>query len=94
MPFMNTRLTIDSAGRVVLPKPLRDELDLGPGDSLELESTGEKITLRPVRSSPPLAKEQGVWVFRTGQPLSATDTDDMLRQVREERDQQNLDAKK
>jgi len=91
---MNTRLTIDSAGRVVLPKPLRDELDLGPGDSLDLESAGEKITLRPVRSSAPLTKEQGVWVFRTGQPLAADLTDDMLRQVREDRDQQNLDAKK
>lgn len=94
MPFVNTRLTIDGAGRVVLPKPLRDELDLGPGDSLDLESSGEKITLRPVRTVAPLAKERGVWVFRTGQPLSADVTDDVLRQVREERDQQNLRAKK
>jgi len=91
---MNTRLTIDSAGRVVLPKPLRDELDLGPGDSLDLESTGEKITLRPVRASAPLTKERGVWVFRTGQPLSAAVTDDMLRTVRQERDQRNFDTKK
>ena len=87
---MNAKLTIDSAGRVVLPKPLRDELDLGPGDALELESAGEKITLRPVRAAAPLAKEHGVWVFRTGQALSAAATDDMLRQVREERDQHNL----
>jgi AbrB family looped-hinge helix DNA binding protein len=94
MAFMNTRLTIDSAGRVVLPKPLRDELDLEPGDTLDLESAGEKITLRPVRASAPLTKEQGVWVFRTGQPLSAAVTEDMVRQVREERDQHNLNAKK
>jgi AbrB family looped-hinge helix DNA binding protein len=77
---------MDSAGRVVLPKPLRDELDLGPGDALELESAGEKITLRPVRAAAPLTKEQGVWVFRTGQRLSAAATDDVLRQVREDRD--------
>jgi AbrB family looped-hinge helix DNA binding protein len=91
---MNARLTIDSAGRVVLPKPLRDELDLGPGDALELENSGEKITLRPVRAAAPLTKEHGVWVFRIGQPLSAAVTDDMLRQVRKERDQHNLDAGK
>jgi AbrB family looped-hinge helix DNA binding protein len=93
MPFMNTRLTIDSAGRVVLPKLLRDELDLGPGDSLELESAGEQITLRPVRTTAPLTKEKGVWVFRTGQPLSASVTDSVLRQTREDRDRHHFDPK-
>jgi AbrB family looped-hinge helix DNA binding protein len=93
MTFMNARLTIDSAGRVVLPKPLRDELDLAPGDSLELESEGEQIILRPVRASAPLTKEKGVWVFRTGQPLAAAATDSVLRDVREERDPQNLNPR-
>jgi AbrB family looped-hinge helix DNA binding protein len=46
---MNTRLTIDKAGRVVILKPLREELHLEPGDSLEMESAGEQIILRPVR---------------------------------------------
>jgi AbrB family looped-hinge helix DNA binding protein len=94
MPFMNTQLTIDSAGRIVLPKPLRTELDLGPGDLLELESLGEHITLRPVRGGAPLAKEKGVWVFRVGQPLAASVTDDLLDQIREQRDKQNLGSPK
>jgi AbrB family looped-hinge helix DNA binding protein len=89
---MNSRLTIDSAGRIVLPKPLRKELDIGPGDSLELESAGERITLRPVRGGGPLAREKGVWVFRTSQPLAASVTDDLLEQIREQRDKQNLDT--
>jgi AbrB family looped-hinge helix DNA binding protein len=88
---MNTRITIDNAGRVVLPKPLRDELDLGPGDFLDLESVGDKIILRPVRAITPLTKEQGVWVFRTGQPLAASVTDAVLHDVRNDRDQHNLD---
>jgi AbrB family looped-hinge helix DNA binding protein len=87
---MNTRLIIDKAGRVVIPKPLRDELQLEPGDALEMESAGEQITLRPVRGAGPLMKEHGVWVFRTGQTLPASATDDMLRQIREERDLTNL----
>ena len=86
------KLTIDRAGRIVLPKPLRTELDIGPGDLLELESVGERITLRPVRGGAPLAKENGVWVFRTGQPLAASVTDDLLKDIREQRDKQNLDA--
>ncbi len=87
---MNTRLTIDKAGRVVLPKPLREELHLEPGDFLEMESAGEEITLRPVRGTGPLTKEHGIWVFHSGQPLPASATDEMLQLVREERDLANL----
>jgi AbrB family looped-hinge helix DNA binding protein len=87
---MNMRLTIDKAGRVVIPKPLREELHLEPGDSLEMETAGEQITLRPVRGTGPLTKELGVWVFRAGQPLPASATDEMLQQIREERDLANL----
>jgi AbrB family looped-hinge helix DNA binding protein len=84
------RLTIDKAGRIVIPKPLRESLHLGPGDDLELESAGDEITLRPVRGTGPLMQEHGVWVFRTGQPMSASATEEMLRQIREDRDLGNL----
>lgn len=87
---MTAQLTIDSAGRVVIPKPLRDELDLAPGDVLELETAGGSITLRPARGSVPLTKEKGVWVFRTGHPLSARVADDVLGELRADRDQRNL----
>ena len=87
---MTTQLTVDSAGRIVLPKTIRKELDIGPGDLLEMEKIGERITLRPVRGGAPLAKEKGVWVFRTGQPLEASVTDELLEQIREQRDKQNL----
>lgn len=87
---MNARLTIDKAGRVVIPRPLREKLHLEPGDSLEMESSGEQITLRPVRGTGPLTKEQGVWVFHAGQPLPASATDNLLEQIREERDLVNL----
>ncbi len=87
---MNTRLTIDKAGRVVIPNPLREELHLEPGDSLEIENAGEEITLRPVRGTGPLSKEHGVWVFNSGQQLPAAATDEMLEQIRRERDLENF----
>lgn len=90
---MTTKLTLDKAGRVVLPKPLRDELELAAGDILELESRGEQITLRPVRGSAPLRKERGIWVYRTGQPLAAATTDRTLREIREQRDRAHTKAK-
>jgi AbrB family looped-hinge helix DNA binding protein len=88
--YMNGRLIIDKAGRVVIPKPLREKLHLEPGDSLEMETTGEQITLRPVRGTGPLIQEHGVWVFHAGQPLPASATDEMLQQIRDERDLVNL----
>ncbi len=75
---------------MVIPKPLREKLYLEPGDSLEMESTGQQITLRPVRGTAPLTKEYGVWVFYSGQSLSASAADQVLEQIREERDLANL----
>lgn len=86
---MNTTVTLDKAGRVVIPKTLRDELQLESGDTLELESEGESMTLRPVRSVSPLRKEHGVWVFRGNKRLPATATDEVLRDLREKRDRDN-----
>lgn len=87
---MNMRLVIDDSGRVTIPEPLRQELHLVPGDALEVETAGEQITLRPVRGAGQLTKEQGVWVFYAGQPLSASTTDEILHQIRDERDFGNL----
>jgi AbrB family looped-hinge helix DNA binding protein len=70
---MTTKLTLDNAGRVMIPKPLRQELHLGPGDTLELESEGEQITLRPMRPKALVKKERGVWVYQ-GEPTEVSVT--------------------
>ena len=80
---MATKLTLDKAGRVVLPKPLRDRLQLAAGDTLHLESEGERITLRPVRQNVMLKKELGVWVYQ-GQP-SDDSIPDLIDRVRDNR---------
>jgi AbrB family looped-hinge helix DNA binding protein len=89
---MNATLTIDKAGRLVLPKPVREELQLSAGDSLELESSEDQIVLRPVRGTTSLRKKQGVWVLRTGKPLSASVVNETLRDVRNERGKIHLDS--
>ena len=86
---MSTTVTLDQGGRVVIPKTVRDELRLAPGDTLALESDGERVLLRPVRSASPLRKEQGIWVFRSGRKLPAAETDLALESLREERDRAN-----
>jgi AbrB family looped-hinge helix DNA binding protein len=67
--IMVTTLTLDKAGRIVLPKPVRDELQLEPGQSLELESSGDKIILRPARRRARMYKKGGIWVLHTGAPI-------------------------
>ncbi len=80
---MTTRITLDKAGRVVIPKPLREELHLAAGDPLQLESEGERITLRPIRPQAMLKKEYGVWVYQ-GEPTDASIID-LIDREREKR---------
>ena len=87
---MTAKLTIDKAGRIVLPKPVREKLQLAPGDELELESLDDRITLRPLRGTAQLRKKRGVWVFHCGEPLSASMVEETIDQVRRERDEGNL----
>jgi AbrB family looped-hinge helix DNA binding protein len=60
---MTAKLTIDKAGRVVLPKPLREELRLSAGDTLSAEVEGDRILLQPVRPKIALRKKSGIWVY-------------------------------
>ena len=83
---MNTTVTLDKAGRVVIPKTLRDDLQLAPGDTLALESDGDSVVLRPVRSASALRKEHGIWVFRSGQKLSGVETNRAIESLRRGRD--------
>jgi AbrB family looped-hinge helix DNA binding protein len=86
---MNSKVTLDRAGRVVLPKNLRDELHLSPGDTLDVTVQGDEVKLRPRRSFSPLQKKHGVWVFSTGKPMASDETAEALRDIREQRDRRN-----
>lgn len=87
---MNATLTVDKAGRVVLPKPVRDELRLSAGDSLQLETAEDQIVLRPVRNRVGMRKKQGIWVLDFDEPISAADTDRVLHDIRRERERSVL----
>ncbi len=86
MTRMIAKLKIDNLGRVMLPKPVREKLQLSAGDQLELESLDDRITLRPLRGTAQVRKERGVWVSNSGEPLSAATVRETIEQVRRERD--------
>lgn len=67
---------------MVLPKEVRDELRLAPGDTLDLVSGGGLVTLRPSRGTGRIRKDQGVWVFSGGAPILTAETDRVLDEIR------------
>ncbi len=77
-------LTMDKAGRVVLPKPLRDRLGLHEGSELEVLETGEGVILTPAQQQPSMIKKQGLWVH-TGKIQPGFDIVQAIRNNREER---------
>lgn len=87
LPLQNVSratITIDKAGRVVIPKNLRDDLGLKPGDSLEGSAVDHELTLRPVREATPLVREMGVWVYRSGAVVREP-VDELINRSRESR---------
>jgi AbrB family looped-hinge helix DNA binding protein len=65
-------------GQVVIPKELRDELGIEPGDEVSLWRDGDHVAVRPVRRRPALRGR-----YR-GSPLvddlEATRADDQVRE--------------
>ncbi len=90
MVIMEGIVTIDKAGRIVIPKEIRDELRLDPGDTLAFASEGGSVTLRPLNANAPLQKERGVWVFRGRKPLSLEDANRIVDEARDQRDRSTL----
>jgi AbrB family looped-hinge helix DNA binding protein len=81
--IVRNKVSVDKAGRVVLPKPLRDKLRLAAGDQLLIESEGERMTLRPVRPQATMKKEYGIWVYQG--ELSEASIPELIESERESR---------
>jgi len=54
--------TMDSVGRIVVPKPLRDALGLAPGSTLDISRYGAGLQLLPTGRTARLIDESGVLV--------------------------------
>ena len=79
---MTAIVSIDGAGRIVRPKPLRDQLDLHSGSQLELAAREDRLELRPLASGAALRKQDGLWIHhgKTSVPLAAA-----VQRLRDER---------
>jgi len=66
------KASIDSVGRIVVPKPLRDALGLTAGSTVDISRYGAGLQLLPLGRTARLVDESGVLVA-TGQ--TAVDDD-------------------
>ena len=78
-----TTIQMDQAGRIVLPKRLRERFHLHGGDSLAVEVRGDAIELRPTRYAGRLERVNGLLVYTGKIPLQPGE--DLVARTREER---------
>ena len=82
---MNAIVEIDKAGRIVIPKKMRDAMGLAPGTRLRIEQEPNELRLEPDFPEPHLEKRDGILVLVGGQPLSGEDVTRSIHEMRERR---------
>lgn len=77
--------TLTSKGQMTLPKAVRDDLDLRPGDKIDIVKEGDRYVLRPRNRS---ATEFYGILHRPGEkPLTVKEMDEALGQALAEDDE-------
>ena len=74
-------VTIDAAGRLIVPKALREQFNLTPGCELEIQAAPSGITLRRADEVPALIRKQGVLVHH-GRARASVDIGEFVRAER------------
>ena len=76
---------IDSAGRIVVPKPLRDALGLAPGQTLEITAAGGRLEI-VIAATPMVLKKRSRGVVSVPEvpvpPLTSEQVRDTLERTR------------
>lgn len=80
------KLVVDKAGRIVIPKALRDRLRLSPGTELDAEIEENRLVATPVGGPEVvLIEENGRLVAATTQTTAPMTQEDLLRLIDEGR---------
>ena len=84
-------LRIDKAGRIVVPKPLRERLGFKPDTELVAIEQPDGVLLKRIEQRPSMVKVDGLWVHQ-GSAEPGADWERILEDVREERIESVLKA--
>lgn len=78
-------VTIDKAGRIVVPKPVRDRFGLKKDSKLELVEDSEAIVLKPMEKRSGLSRRPNGRLVITNRAPERIDWDHLVDDVREKR---------
>jgi AbrB family looped-hinge helix DNA binding protein len=77
------RTTIDAAGRIVVPKPLREQLGFSPGTELEIDAVDGRLeVVVPSRVRVEDGPQGARFVADGAEPLTAAQVRDLMEQGR------------
>ncbi|MCB0983780.1 MAG: AbrB/MazE/SpoVT family DNA-binding domain-containing protein [Ilumatobacteraceae bacterium] len=74
--------TIDSVGRIVVPKALRDRLGLAPGSVVDITQYGDGLHIAPSGRTARLEQRSGHLVAVSDTAIDDTDVFDLLESIR------------
>jgi AbrB family looped-hinge helix DNA binding protein len=79
-------------GQVVIPKEIREELGIAPGDEVEFEAEGSEVRVRRVADARRARIEAlgGVWADQPGLGTADLETERQEEREREDRESQRL----
>lgn len=83
---MSITITLGKAGRLVVPKPIRDSLGLREGTRLRLEASAGKFEAIPEADDVKIEVRDGFPVISGGQPRKKGDIVRAIKAGREERE--------
>lgn len=74
--------TVDSVGRIVLPKALRDRLGLTPGMVVDVTQYGDGLHVAPGGRTARLERREGALVAVSDTPIDDGDVFSLLESIR------------
>ena len=89
--YNGLEIRIDKAGRIVVPKTIRERLGFRPHSGLVAIEQPDGLLLRRIEQRPSMVKVDGLWVHQ-GNAEPGADWERILEGVREERIESILKA--
>ena len=79
------QVTVDSAGRLVIPKSMRDHLGLHGSATVDIDLSGDHLEIRTLTMPARLVSREGKFVFTTDADVPPLTDSDVRRLLEEGR---------